>query len=291
MNTLCVCQCGRKKIWSIDPDAGPTVAEKAYIGTPTKKIYEYAQVFYPSSWCILSAKHGFLWPDEIVPKNYDVLFNNPRTNPLRIEDLLECAKRKHLFDYDSIVVLAPKEYVYVCLRVFRGKELIAPLKNVSGYKDRSEILDRAINSRTPILGSSIYWEEKDQNVNELKNTLPENIGVNIPNRSELMDTNSFENIWQEILRNLKPGMIIKNWTVLKGYFGDDMTVAEVVKNRIIIGAPNAQHLQSIPKSDFLAVWKIWPDYNSRKIERHEIRDITRFSKYIISVFHWLEKHQ
>jgi len=62
MRTLCVIPCGKTKIWDKKPDAGSTNARDVYIGPFAKKCREYAEKFYSTSWCILSAKHGFLFP-------------------------------------------------------------------------------------------------------------------------------------------------------------------------------------------------------------------------------------
>jgi len=78
MKTLCIVPCGNRKIWDKNPNAGPTKVEHVYIGPFAKKCREYAMRFYPSSWCILSAKYGFLFPNDIVPIPYNVSFNEPR---------------------------------------------------------------------------------------------------------------------------------------------------------------------------------------------------------------------
>jgi hypothetical protein len=57
---LCIASCGKEKIWNKNPHAGPTKAQDVYIGSYAKRCAAYAKEFYPSSWCILSAKHGFL---------------------------------------------------------------------------------------------------------------------------------------------------------------------------------------------------------------------------------------
>ena len=65
MKTLCIVPCGSKKIWKKNPNAGPMKAKDVYIGPFASKCQQYAKHFYPESWCILSAKHGFLFHNEI----------------------------------------------------------------------------------------------------------------------------------------------------------------------------------------------------------------------------------
>ena len=88
MKTLCIVPCGNRKIWDKNPKAGPTKAECVYIGPFAKKCREYAMRFYPSSWYILSAKYGFLFPDELVTGPYNESFNDRKTNPITTKELL-----------------------------------------------------------------------------------------------------------------------------------------------------------------------------------------------------------
>ena len=127
MRTLCIVSCGKKKIWDEKPDAGPTKARDVYIGKFAKKCREYAEKFYSTSWCILSAKHGFLFPDEVVPSNYNVTFCKNKSQKISIEELSKQIVEKRLDKFDRIVVLGGKCYVDIVKKVFRGKEIHAPL--------------------------------------------------------------------------------------------------------------------------------------------------------------------
>ncbi len=42
-------------------------------------------------------------------------------------------------------------------------------------------------------------------------------------------------------------------------------------------------------ADFQKVYAIWSSYSQGQTGRAALRDATRFSKYIISVLHWLEQ--
>lgn len=70
MKSLCIVPCGNKKIWDKYPDAGETRAKDVYIGSFIRKCQEYALKFYPESWCILSAKYGFIFPEEVIEGPY-----------------------------------------------------------------------------------------------------------------------------------------------------------------------------------------------------------------------------
>lgn len=77
-------------------------------------------------------------------------------------------------------------------------------------------------------------------------------------------------------------------TAFRGYLGDSMAVVGVRENYIEVDAPNATAIQVVPKDDFEKVWEVWADYKRQKVKRYELRDMTRFSKYIISILHWYE---
>jgi hypothetical protein len=100
--------------------------------------------------------------------------------------------------------------------------------------------------------------------------------------------NSFDMVWSHLQMKLKPDMVIPNWTAYKGYLGDTMKIFAVRSNYIVIDSPNAKTFQSVPKDNFENVWEVWPDYKAQKVRRYEITDVTRFSKYIIGIFHWYE---
>jgi len=132
VKVLCVIPCGNKKIWDKKPDAGPQKAREVYIGSFASKCKEYAEKFYPSSWVIISAKYGFLFPDDILSGSYNVTFNDKSTNSITIEELKSQAEEKGLYDYDKIIVLGGKNYVRIVKNVFQNKEIYSPLSDCKG---------------------------------------------------------------------------------------------------------------------------------------------------------------
>jgi len=141
---LCVVPCGQRKIWSKNPSDGPTKARDAYIGPFARTCIEYAEKFYPGRYVILSAKHGFLYPDEIIPEDYNVTFNDPGTNPIGVEELRKQAERKGLMKYDEIVIVAGSSYVEMVRKVFAGKRIVTPLKGLGGMGAMMAAMKRAI---------------------------------------------------------------------------------------------------------------------------------------------------
>lgn len=73
----------------------------------------YAERSHSGSWVILSAKYGFLYPDDIVSGSYNITFNDPKTNLISIDELRKQVLRKGLDRYDRIIVLGDRNYVSI----------------------------------------------------------------------------------------------------------------------------------------------------------------------------------
>jgi hypothetical protein len=99
---------------------------------------------------------------------------------------------------------------------------------------------------------------------------------------------TFADSWNSIQNSLDPGAQVKNWTAAKGYLGDVFTIVQVSPAHVVVSSPEAKNQQSVPKQDFQKLHGVWPGYCAGSVQRQEIRDMTRFSKYIISILHHIE---
>ena len=99
----------------------------------------------------------------------------------------------------------------------------------------------------------------------------------------------FANTWNALQTHLAPGTAIPNWRASRGLLGDSFVVSSVGANYVAVDTPGAQNRQRIPVADFQKVYAIWKGYCEGQTARATVRDATRFSKYIISVLHWLEQ--
>jgi hypothetical protein len=130
--TLCITPCGAAKIWDKHPELGGIKAIDAYISPFGKACRAYADTFY-DNWVILSAKHGFLFPTDIVPGNYDVAFNSNSPDIISIEELKRQMIEKELDQYDEIIVVAGKKHIKVVQKVFgEDREYRFPLQGCRG---------------------------------------------------------------------------------------------------------------------------------------------------------------
>ncbi|RLE86831.1 MAG: hypothetical protein DRJ49_07290 [Thermoprotei archaeon] len=94
-----------------------------------------------------------------------------------------------------------------------------------------------------------------------------------------------EEFWYKILSCLKPGDRVKYWSVAGRVRGSYFIVKRVALEYITVEAESTRAEQTIPKRDFLAVYEKWEGYLKGHIKRYELRDITRFSSYIIGIIH------
>jgi len=84
------------------------------------------------------------------------------------------------------------------------------------------------------------------------------------------------------------GILIKNWTAANGYLGDEFSIVFISNKSILVSTPSAKFDQNVPREDLRKVWEIWPKYKSGEIQRQALTPLTRYSKYVISIFRWLE---
>ncbi|SFP58662.1 DUF6884 domain-containing protein [Salibacterium halotolerans] len=143
MTMLCIIPCGKKKIWDMDPAAGCVYAKDAYQGTLHKKCRKYAEA-HGWDWTVLSARHGFLLPLDIVPENYDTGFHFPKDQVIDDKTLTQQWHDKSLDDTDTIVLLTGKKHENVLLRVLphpKQYEWQKPLQGCRGIGDMLRRLD------------------------------------------------------------------------------------------------------------------------------------------------------
>ena len=132
MKDICIVTCGKKKIWDINPNTGPKEAKEVYIGPLSKKAKEYAEKYYPENWIILSAKYGFLNPNDIITQNYDACFHIKDSKTISLEKLKVQIENKNLDEYNRITVLSGKFYTQLIIDLFPDKEIINPLNGCNG---------------------------------------------------------------------------------------------------------------------------------------------------------------
>ncbi|OXM87236.1 DUF6884 domain-containing protein [Paenibacillus rigui] len=147
MNRLCIIPCGSRKIWDTSLSAeGSYPARQTYTGALHRKCQAYAARFF-EEWSILSAKHGFLLPDDEVPGNYNVAFGSKHPNILSVEELSRQARMRQWERMDEIVVLGGKKFTALIPLVFpEAGRIVYPLVGSKGIGYMLQSLDRALAS-------------------------------------------------------------------------------------------------------------------------------------------------
>lgn len=145
MNVVCIVGCGKRKIWDKDISAGSVKSKNLYTGTFTRKCIEYAEKFHKDSYYILSAKYGFVLPDETIEKPYNQCFHIKKTNPITIDILSSQIENKRLDKFDRIVILGGNYYTEMIKTLFPKKDVFNPLKGGKGIGEMMKKLKELIS--------------------------------------------------------------------------------------------------------------------------------------------------
>lgn len=148
---LCIIPCGSAKIWDKQPSAGPTQAQFVYTGAFAAACQRYARAYY-EDWVILSAKYGFLFPEDMVNGTYDVSFVKSSNEVIDLQALREQALSKGLSQYQEITVLGGKHYIERAKAVFNyGQRFILPLSDCKGIGYMLQKLNNSLLENSPTL--------------------------------------------------------------------------------------------------------------------------------------------
>lgn len=143
MKRICIIPCGKKKIWDKHSDYGPMEAKDVYISPFGKACQAYATMFF-ENWVILSAKHGFLRPNDIVLENYDLAFDSKSDEVINIEQLQKQMVDKSLLQFDEIVLLAGKKHKKVVTKLYPEEMITYPLEGGKGIGYMLQRLKEAV---------------------------------------------------------------------------------------------------------------------------------------------------
>ncbi|SEG14975.1 DUF6884 domain-containing protein [Paenibacillus sp. UNC499MF] len=139
-DTLCIIPPGKRKLWDRDAAHGPAPAKDAYTGTLNRKARAYAEAC-GYDWVILSAKHGFLMPEDTVVGNYDTAFGTANAGIISSEELAQQWKEKGLHTYSRIEVLGGKKFRPIIGALAGAAAVYFPLENSRGIGDMLHLLD------------------------------------------------------------------------------------------------------------------------------------------------------
>ncbi|PSL43567.1 hypothetical protein B0H94_11043 [Salsuginibacillus halophilus] len=139
---------GRAKIWDKDPNTGSTTARNAYTGTLFKRGVAYTEM-HNADWVVLSAHHGFLFPDDFIHEPYDVGFHHKSAYVIDHDKLNDMWLKRGLGNYQTIAALTGKKHLKVLAPLLsQHQDLIQPLANCRGIGDMLHNLNFALMHHT-----------------------------------------------------------------------------------------------------------------------------------------------
>jgi len=100
-----------------------------------------------------------------------------------------------------------------------------------------------------------------------------------------IETATFDQCWKEIKNRLLPMPRLYHWSAA-GRAKDFSKIVEVGVTGVVVGT--SKGTRSVPRSDFEAIFPLWPNYRDGKLQRHMLSFCVN-STYVISIFHWLEQ--
>jgi len=121
-NALVIVPCGRRKIWDKYPRIGAVQAKDAYTSPYFKLCKQYARRF-SNKWIILSAKYGFIKPEFVIPKSYNVTFNNRDKKCISDAKLEKQINKLGVRKFTRIVVLGGKVYYHKVRKVWKNSNV------------------------------------------------------------------------------------------------------------------------------------------------------------------------
>lgn len=185
-NKLCIIPCGSAKIWDKEPARGATEAQFVYTGVFAATCQRYAKAFY-GNWMILSAKHGFLMPDDHVQEPYDVSFIKASDEQITIDALREQAVDKRFYEYDEIIVLGGKHYIKrVQALLQENQNLILPLSDCKGIGYMLQRLTQSLESKEEAKAEQVVVRQSISSISKKISTTTTKIGKYAPLHSWLI---------------------------------------------------------------------------------------------------------
>ncbi|XES78565.1 MAG: hypothetical protein ACBZ72_06755 [Candidatus Bathyarchaeia archaeon] len=94
---------------------------------------------------------------------------------------------------------------------------------------------------------------------------------------------SFDAFWSKLATFLASRRNIKNWTILKGYVGEDFKA--VYDFGKIVVYPASASTQIVQRKDFKLIFDHWASYIDRTKQRKDLCENSRVTKYTISIIH------
>lgn len=131
LDTLAIIPCTKAKIWDNLPHLGPVIAQNVYTNPFHSLARSYIQK-RSNSWYIMSAKYGFLHPDDVIPETYDITFDRKNDPYISDEQLKFQMNEKNFSNFKNVIVICNERYVERIQRALSGLDINVeiPFRNI-----------------------------------------------------------------------------------------------------------------------------------------------------------------
>lgn len=148
MKTLAVIPCGSQQIWDRDPTAANRTihAKEAYISEYHRLCKQYA-IKFSDRWDILSTKHGYLDPDDVIPGKYNVPdFSKP--DSITLEKAVHQISQKKLNEYGKVLAIGGMNHVQFIrdsFKIYPAIEIVHVLRGKGDIKGQIAWINQCLN--------------------------------------------------------------------------------------------------------------------------------------------------
>jgi hypothetical protein len=97
---------------------------------------------------------------------------------------------------------------------------------------------------------------------------------------------TFEQVWLDIVKKLRPGTELAGWSRDKGETHSKFRIVELDSTHVSIKPGAGGQVRRISKNDFRQVFAWWDQYNAGSISRKDMTGLSQNTTYIFSILNW-----
>jgi hypothetical protein len=99
---------------------------------------------------------------------------------------------------------------------------------------------------------------------------------------------SFETIWSSIQHRLRPGMVVNNWGLSRGFTGGSFTIDDMERTAVTVRGGRMVAPRRVSKGEFEKLYAIWDQYLAGNFPRSKILPLSQNTSYILSILHLID---
>jgi hypothetical protein len=99
---------------------------------------------------------------------------------------------------------------------------------------------------------------------------------------------SFETIWATIQSCLRPGALVPNWGLSRGYTGRTFIIDDIERSAIIVRGGKMVEPRRISRGEFEKLFALWDQYLAGNLPRSKMLPLSQNTTYILSILHLID---